>query len=173
MTGVQTCALPISTFWASRRAVVVANYTFTKSKIKVGVTDQTAVFPLFSTNATDFFRDGAPLTGQSDHLVNLQLGLEDQDNLSQQTFLITYASDRVTSRGASLQPDIIEKPGFRLDFVARQGVKIFGVETEINFEARNITRTKYQEVQQSGANKIFYNLYDVGTTFELGINLKF
>ncbi|MFM9853447.1 MAG: TonB-dependent receptor domain-containing protein [Sphingomonadaceae bacterium] len=166
-------AIGKSPFWASRRAVVIANYTYTKSKISVKANDPVSVFAASSTRATDFFRDGEPLTGQSDHLVNLQLGLEDTDKLSQQTILITYASDRVTSRGAGLQPDIIEKPGFRLDFVARQGVKIFGIESEINFEARNLTRTKYQEVQTNGANRIFYNRYAVGTTVELGLNIKF
>ncbi len=168
MSGVGT-----SDFWQSRRAVVIANYTYTTSDVKVGANDTVAVFGSAATQATDFFRDGTPLTGQSDHLVNLQLGLEDEDNLSQQTILITYASERVTTRGASLQPDVIEKPGFKLDFVARQGIKIGGVETELTFEARNLTRTKYREVQQSGQNKIFFNRYDVGATFELGLSVKF
>ncbi|WP_446705262.1 hypothetical protein, partial [Aeromonas veronii] len=59
------------------------------------------------------FRDGAPLTGQSDHLVNLQLGVEDTAALSQVTLLFNYASTRVTNRGPSylsgdgFQPDII------------------------------------------------------------------
>jgi TonB-dependent receptor len=160
-------------FLSSRRIVAIVNYTYTKSKIKVGADDTIAVFAQGSTRALDFFRDGAPLTGQSDHLVNLQLGLEDKDKLSQQTILLTYASDRVTSRGASLQPDIIEKPGLRLDFVAREGVKIAGVEAEISFEARNLTGTKYQEFQRSGDNVIFSNLYKLGTSVELGVSFKF
>ena len=160
--------------FSSRRAVVIANYTFTKSRLKVGANDPVSVFSLNSTRATDFFANGAPLTGQSDHLVNLQLGLEDTNGLSQQTILVTYASKRVTSRASSaLQPDLIEKPGLRLDFVARQGVRIFGAEAELNFEARNLTQTKYQELQENGTNRVFYNRYNVGTTIELGINLKF
>jgi outer membrane receptor protein involved in Fe transport len=160
-------------FLASRRIVAIVNYTYTKSKIKVGADDQVAVFAQSSTRALDYFRDGSPLTGQSDHLVNLQLGLEDKDKLSQQTILLTYASDRVTSRGAALQPDIKEKPGIRLDFVAREGVKIAGVEAEISFEARNLTGTKYQEFQRSGDNVVFSNLYKLGTSVELGVNFKF
>ena len=76
-----------------------------------------------------YFDDGAPLTGQSKHLANLQIGLEDQDGLSQQTILVSYASKRVTSRGinGTGQPDVIEYPGVQLDFVARQGIKLFGV----------------------------------------------
>lgn len=163
----------LGTAFTSRRAVAVVNYTYTQSKLSVKADDPVAVFAQASTKATDFFRDGAPLTGQSDHLVNLQLGLEDTDRLSQQTILVTWASERVTSRGASLQPDIIEKPGFRVDFVAREGFNLFGAEGELTFEARNLTRTRYQEFQKSGNNRVFYNRYRIGTTIELGVSLKF
>ena len=159
-------------FWANRRFVAIANYTYTKSDISVSDGD-TVVINGQTLDATDFFFDGSPLTGQSDHLVNLQFGLEDTENLSQQTLLVTYGSPRVTSRGPSGQPDIEERPGFRLDFVARQGVAFFGQELELKFEARNITGTRYQEVQTSGDNRIFYNRYDVGTSFSLGASLKF
>jgi len=160
-------------FWQSRRAVVIANYTYTKSKINVKPTDTTAVFASSSTTASDYFRNGSPLTGQSNHLVNVQLGLEDQDRLSQQTILFSYASRRVTTRGASSQPDIIEVPGIQLDFVARQGIKIAGVNTELKFEVRNITGTKYKEFQQSGANFIYYNLYKIGTSASIGLSVNF
>jgi len=160
-------------FFASRRALIVANYTYTKSRLKVGATDPVAAFPLSVTQANQLFRDGSPLTGQSDHLANVELGLEDQDHVSQQTLIMSYASVRTTRRGPSGQPDIREKPGFHLDFVAREGIEIQGVPAEVKFEVRNITGTKYQEYQQSGANRIYYNLYDVGTTATLGVALNF
>ncbi len=162
-----------SSFWESRRAVVVANYTYTKSKIKVGASDSAAVFQSAANKATDFFTDGSALTGQSDHLTNLQFGLEDTDSLSAQTFLLSYASDRVTSRGAPRQPDVIERPGFQLDFVARQGIKIVGKEIELKLEVRNITGTSYQEFQQSGANRVYFNRYRVGTSATFGANITF
>ena len=158
---------------AARRALVIANYTYTRSKINVKNGDSVDVFGTTTQPATNFFRSGTPLTGQSDHLVNLQLGLEETGHLSQQTILMTFASKRVTSRGAAGLPDIIEKPGFHLDFVAREGVRFMGVETEIKFEARNITGTKYQEYQQVGANRNYYNLYNVGTTLAVGVGVNF
>lgn len=160
-------------FWSTRRAVVIANYTFTKSKIKVGANDQVAVYGTTPQPATNFFRDGSPLTGQSDHIANLQLGLEDTARLSQQTLLLNYASKRVTSRGAVGLPDIIEKPGFHLDFVARERVDFLSVPFDVKFEVRNITGTKYQEYQQVGANRNYYNLYDVGTSVQLGLGITF
>ncbi|WP_034159413.1 TonB-dependent receptor domain-containing protein [Sphingomonas sp. ERG5] len=161
-----------SKFFSPRRLLLVANYTYSKSKIKVGPNDL-AVINGVSQSAANLFRDGQPLTGQSDHLINLQIGMEDTDKLSQFTFLANYASKRVTSRGPSGQPDIYEKPGIEIDFVARQGVKMFGLDTEIKFTARNILATKYQEYQQLGGNKIFYNRYNVGARFSLGIGVNF
>ena len=165
-----------SDFFATRRLVIVANYTYTKSELKVAAGDRTAVFGAFSTNATDYFQNGAPLTGQSDHIANFQFGMEDTDKLSQVTMLLSYSSDRVSSRGINgtpPQPDVIERPGFRLDLVARQGIKIAGQEAELKFELRNLTKTKYREFQQSGNNQIIYNQYDPGVSASASLSFNF
>ncbi len=163
-------------WFAGRRLVATANYTYTKSQLKVSANDTTAVFGASSTIATDYFRDGAPLTGQSDHIANLQLGFESTDTLSQQTLLLTYGSNRVVSRGLNgspPQPDVIERPGLRLDFVAREEVKFLGQDVELKFEARNITGRKREEFQKSGPNRLDINTYDVGQSFLLSATLKY
>ena len=162
-------------FFAARRLLVIANYTYTNSRIQVNANDSASVSFLSGiTRANQLFRDGVPLTGQSDHIANLEIGLEDRDGLSQQTFLLNYASRRATIRAGALgQPDVYEYPGFHLDFVARQGVKIAGINTEMKFEVRNITGTRVQEYQDNGTNRIVYNNYNVGTTFNFGLGLKF
>jgi TonB-dependent receptor len=165
-----------SGFFAPRKLVLVGNYTFTKSKLQVGAADQTKVFGAFSTNASDYFKDGAKLTGQSDHIVNLQVGFENGDKLSQQTLLLTYASDRVISRGvfgSPPQPDVNERPGIRLDFVAREGFEVSGRELELKFEARNLTGRRHREFQKSGANILDVNSYDVGRSISISASLKF
>ena len=164
-------------FFQSRRIALIGNYTYTQSELKVGAGDTTIPYT-YTTGplpaASDYFIDGAPLTGQSDHLVNFQIGLEDTDKLSQQTLLVTYASPRVTSRGPNLQPDIKEKPGLTLDFVARQGVTLpGGVNSEFKFEARNITGRKFQEFQELDGNKVFYNRYKIGTTISASLTVAF
>src|SRR3546814_18060838 len=72
------------------------SYTFTDSDIKVGPNDTT--IPIGSGGmpvpATNLFTDGSRLTGQSRHLANLQIGLENEDRLSQPTLMLTYASRR-------------------------------------------------------------------------------
>jgi outer membrane receptor protein involved in Fe transport len=160
-------------FFDTRRIVLIANYTYTKSKLKVKEGDRVDAFPLAGTRALDFFKDGVPLTGQSEHIANVQIGLEDRESLSQFTFLLNYASKRVTNRGAGGQPDIYEDPGFRLDFVARQGINLFGATPEFKFEVRNITGARYEEYQRSGDNIVYYNRYRQGTTASLGVSLTF
>ena len=89
----------------TKQIVFAANYTYTQSELKVGNGDTTRVFTAgvgsVENEASLFFNDGDPMTGQSDHLLNLQLGLEDQDKLQQVTFLFSYASERVTRRGTA------------------------------------------------------------------------
>ncbi|MEZ5710351.1 MAG: TonB-dependent receptor [Blastomonas sp.] len=166
-------------FWASRRLVAIANYTFTDSQLKVGANDtvNAGVFGLTDPQPASFyFVDGAPLTGQSKHLVNLQLGMEDQDSLEQFTFLLRYASDRVTTRGqrtgAIPDPDFIEQPGLMVDFVARKGFTLFGAEMEAKFEARNIFGEDYRETQ-TGDIVVINNAYDLGSSFKFSLSAKF
>lgn len=173
--GVELEALkyfPIGDIYGPRRIVINANYTYSKSKLIIRDGDPAPVFGSPNNFASDYFSNGDPLTGQSDHIANLELGFERTDKLSQQTILLNYASDRVTNRGAGTQPDIIEKPGLQLDFVAREGIKLFNREIELKFEARNLTRRRYEEVQENGDNRVFYNRYRVGTTFALGASVK-
>lgn len=162
-----------------QRVVLIGNYTYTKSQLNVGPDDTTAVFAASSSLASDYFHDGAPLTGQSDHLVNLQIGLENENRLSQQTFLLSYASERVVSRGLNgtpPQPDVIERPGFQLDFVAREGFEVLGRTVEAKLEVRNILGTKhqeFQEFQEFGDRRIDVNTYDLGRIFAGSISVTF
>jgi outer membrane receptor protein involved in Fe transport len=163
-------------FFASRRLLLIGNYTYTQSKITAD--DSIIIGPdLQPVGANLLFRDGAPLTGQSDHLANVQIGIEDTESLSQATILVSYASERVTNRGPVQgllrQPDFVERPGLRLDFVLRQEIPIFGVRTEFKLEARNLTGQDYEEYQQAGDNRIEINSYRVGRSFSLGVTAHF
>ena len=160
-------------FFSTRRAVVIGNYTFTDSSITVGENDTVSVYGTATQPARNFFVDGSQLTGQSDHLVNLQLGLEQTGKLSQQTILLSYASDRVTSRGAAGLPDIYESPGLRVDVVLRQGMTFFQQDVEAKFEARNLFGKGYKEYQERGGNVVYYNQYDVGTSFVASLSVNF
>lgn len=171
-------------FFSTRRLVMIANYTYTNSEIKA---DDTLIASPLQTGtqavlrpADVLFQDGASLTGQSDHLVNLQLGIEDTERLSQLTVLFNYASDRVTNRGpvggggGVRLPDLIERPGIRLDVVARQGIDVLGKTIELKAEARNLTGTRYRESQTfENGKRVDFNNYRLGRIFSLGASITF
>ena len=162
--------------FANQRLLLIGNYTYTQSRIRSD--DSLVIGPdLQPVAANLLFQDGAPLTGQSDHLANVQFGIENTDRLSQATFLLTYASERVTERGpiqgSSRQPDIVEKPGLRLDFVAREEVGFLGKKAEIKLEARNLLGQDYEEFQAFGDNRVDINTYKVGRTISVGMSMTF
>lgn len=162
-------------FFAARRFRVAANYTFTDSKITVKDGDTTV--PVTSAGvpvpASNVFLSGTALTGQSKHVGNLQLSLENEDRLSQQSIVLNYASRRVTNRGPSGQPDLFEKPGLQLDVVLREGFTWKGAELEFKLEARNLLGTDYQEFQTTGASRIDNNRYEIGRSFSASVSTKF
>ena len=160
-------------FFETKELLVISNYTYTNSEIAVAEDDITRLFPGGDTPASNLFVDGVPLTGQSDHLVNFQLSLEDTDQLQQFTVLVNYASERVTSRGTSGLPDILEDPGLTLDLVARQGFDLLGSAAELKLEARNILGRRNEEYQTNGTDRIEVNTYDRGTELAASLSLTF
>lgn len=161
-------------FWDSKRWLIQANYTYTDSQLNVA--DDDVVFPLSSAGAaqpaTNYFRDGDRLQGQSEHLANLQFGFEDDLARSQATFLVNYASERSVARGRPGEPDLLFDPGVNLDFVYRKGFDAFGREMEFSFEARNLLGTDFEEFQEQ-VNRVDINRYDRGTSFSVGLKASF
>lgn len=172
-------AIADSGFFASRKLLLVGNYSYTQSKIKFGAND--TVTDSFGNTilASNFFASdrARPLTGQSDHIANIQIGLEEDGGLSQQTLMLTYASNRITNRGPiqgqAVQPDIIEQPGIQLDFVAREKLDLAGQPFQLKLTARNLTGQGYREFQKAGSKVIDINRYRVGTSISLGVELMF
>ncbi|WP_199803178.1 TonB-dependent receptor domain-containing protein [Aurantiacibacter sediminis] len=160
-------------WFESKQIALFANYTWTQSDIAVDAADVTQLFPGGPVPATNLFVDGVPLTGQSDHLANFQVSLEDVDQLQQFTLLMNYGSERVTSRGTAGLPDIVEDPGLRVDFVYRQGFDLFGSEAELKLEARNIFGQDNEEFQTNGVDRVEINSFDIGTTFGASLSITF
>ena len=160
-------------WWANKRIVAILNYTYTKSQLEVTADDIARVFPFADQPATNYFRDGVSLTGQSDHIANFQLSLENADVLQQFTLLASYASKRVTSRGFLDLPDIYEDPGLRVDLVYRQGLTLAGIPLELKLEGRNLTGRDHLEYQENGVRRIDINSYEVGRGFSASVSATF
>jgi outer membrane receptor protein involved in Fe transport len=162
-------------WWQDKRLFVNANYTFTDSELKVDADD--IVFPLSGSgaarSAADLLRDGSQLQGQSEHLANLQFGIESTDETLQATLLGTYVSERISARGRPGQPDLLQEPGLFVDFVLRAKFDLFGQNFSAGFEARNLFGEDYEEYQELGGGRVDINRYDLGRSFSISLKTDF
>jgi TonB-dependent receptor len=168
---------PFGGFLADKTFLTQANYTYADSQLKIGASDTvntlgsataTAATPVPATN---FFRDGAQLQGQSEHVANLQLGWE--DDVAQGTFLVTYVSERVSARGNAGEPDYIQEPGVIVDFNYRHRIDLGARPVTFTFRAENLLDENYDEYQQVSGGEVVINRYDLGTTFTVGLSTEF
>jgi TonB-dependent receptor len=162
-------------FFGTKRWLVQANYTYTKSEVQVREGD--VVFPLSGAGAarpaSELVRDGDRLQGQSEHLANLQFGWEDDEAQSQATLLVTYASDRITARGRPGQPDLVQEPGVMLDLTYRKGFLVGDYDFTFGVELRNLLDEKFIESQKLGGGEVFNNTYAIGTSASVSLSARF
>lgn len=176
--------------WAGSKDLVVrSNYTYTQSDVSADG-DITAVVSSTATldqpitiqtfDASELFVDGRRLQGQSDHIVNLQLGLEDFEQGWEANFLLNFQSDRtrlidnVTSavNGVNTLFDvpIQEDLPVTLDFVFNWDTVIAGGEYSLSLSAKNILGESYESFREFEDQRVITDSYDIGTTF--GVSLK-
>ncbi|WP_348240094.1 hypothetical protein, partial [Salmonella enterica] len=85
------------------------------SEVKAGESDTVHPYGYASPiPARLFVRDGSQLQGQSEHIANLQLGIESASSGFQATLVANHVSERILARGRPGQPDYMEKPGTTL-----------------------------------------------------------
>jgi outer membrane receptor protein involved in Fe transport len=163
------------TFLGDARLFLAANYTYTQTEVSVDADD--VVFPLAGGGsprpAAELVRDGSRLQGQSEHLANIQFGLEDVATGSQAILLVNHAGERISARGRPGQPDLIQDPGTTVDLVLRRGFAAWGQDLSVSFAARNLFGEDYEEFQELGGGRVDINRYDLGTSFSLSITANF
>ena len=150
------------------------NYTFSKSSVIAKAGDIVTPSSGTAAAATIYVKDGSRLQGQSEHLLNLQFGVEDEALGYQATFLVNYASERISNRGRPGFPDLIVEPGITLDFTFRKvWESAEGVQTEFGFEARNLLDADYDEFQKQGAGTVRVNQYNLGQSFSFSLRRRY
>jgi hypothetical protein len=154
---------------------LAANYTYTDSEVKVDADD--VVFPLAGggapRSARDLVRDGSRLQGQSEHLANLQVGIENEGRRTQLTLLATHVGERISARGRPGQPDLVQDPGTIVDIVFRQGFTAFGQDLTFALEGRNIFGEDFEEFQELGGGRVDVHRYDLGTSLSVSLTARF
>ncbi|MFP7722898.1 TonB-dependent receptor domain-containing protein [Lysobacter sp. A3-1-A15] len=161
-------------WWGDSRLYVASNYTWSDSEVNAsqGDTVRPYGFPA-PVDATLFVRDGSTLQGQSDHIANLQLGIEDEATRTQATLIANYVSERISARGRPGQPDYIDAPGTSLDFVLRRGFTLGGTDMTLGFSARNLLDTDYHEYQERDGNRVDVLRYSPGVSYSVSLSASF
>ncbi|MCF8504934.1 MAG: TonB-dependent receptor [Caulobacter sp.] len=166
---------PETPWFSSKRWLFSANYTYSKSELRVETGD--VVYPLTidgsSRPALDFVSDGQAMQGQSEHLANVQFGYADEEAGAQATLLFTYASDRISTRGRSGFPDLVQSPGMIVDFTYRRDFMAMDREFTFGFEARNLLEEDSEEFQELGGGRIENNSYELGRSFSISLSARF
>ncbi len=177
-----------SAFFNTKEFILRANYTYTDSKVSADgnvlvVTppagNSTAFTPVGGAegiSAAGLYVDGRKLQGQSSHLGNLQLGIEDYDAGYEATLLLNYSSERIRSVGGSssrIIPDVIEQLPISLDFVFNYGFELGGGDYEVGFKIQNILDDGYEATQAYNGTSVVIDDYDLGRTFAANIKRKF
>ncbi|MFZ9709406.1 MAG: TonB-dependent receptor domain-containing protein [Steroidobacteraceae bacterium] len=162
-------------FWSMHRLFTAANYTWSRSEVSAKATD--VVFPPTAAGtglpANVVIQDGTPLQGHSEHLANVQLGVEPLDSGIRATLLGTYVGERISARGRIGLPDLVQKPGLLLDFVARTSFDVYGFDTTVSLEARNLLDENFEEFQSLGSQRVEVFTYERGRSYSLGLSIKF
>lgn len=167
--------LPIQAqWWGDSRLYVGGNYTWSTSTVNVREGDTVHPYGFPSpVDASLFVRDGSALQGQSDHIANLQLGIESVNSGLQATLMANYVSERIASRGRPGQPDYIEKPGTSLDFVLNKRFDLGQTPVTLGFSARNLLETEHREYQQRGDNRVDIYRFNPGVSYSVSLSASF
>ncbi len=169
--------------WDSKEFIIRTNYTYTDSSVSadgdVFITPPTVnpslgVSPLV-LSAAGLYSDGRALQGQSDHLANLQLGIEDSDKGWEATMLLNYSSERIRavedlSNGL---PAIVEQLPISLDFVFNYDLSVLGGDYELGFKIKNILDEGYEASQSLNGSTVIVDDYDIGRTASLSLKRQF
>ena len=156
------------------RLYLASNYTWTQSEVQVGGSDTVWPYGFAAPQPAHLFvEDGSQLQGQSEHIANLQLGIESADKSLQATLIANHVSERITARAEYGQPNYMEDPGTTLDFVLRKGITLGARELKLSFAARNLLETEHREYQQSGGQRIDVYRYQPGVSYDLGVSIEF
>ena len=173
--------LELSAF-ETKELVIAANYTYSQSEVSA---DGTVLVPSGSNvliaderAASEFFIDGRALQGQSDHLVNFQIGLEDYEYDSKAFLLFNWTSERIRQvgllTGGSQLPDTIERLPITIDFVYSRNFEKWGGDWEISAKVKNLLGDGY-EATADGADGTFVDIdtYDLGRKMSLSLKRTF
>lgn len=158
------------------------NYTWSQSELsypegyQVVLTARTPDAAALYQDASLFLETGREMSGQSDHLANLQFGFTDFESNSEANILLNYASERVRF-GANFtgarRPAIIEKPPMTLDFVYNRDFVFLNGDYSFGLKLNNLLNEEFDWSQEVGSTSAYVNRYDLGRSASLSLKRRF
>ena len=116
------------------------------------------------------------MSGQSDHLANLQFGYSDFEAGSEANLLLNYASERIRF-GANFtgarRPAIIETPPISLDFVYNRDFVFLDGDYSFGLKLTNLLDDDFDWSQEAGDTSAYVNTYDLGRSISLSLKKSF
>ena len=180
--------------WAGgdKDLVVRTNYTFTDSDVSNDgqVSAVVANTPLPSDppiiqvfEGSELFVDGRRLQGQSAHIFNLQLGVEDFDQGWEASFLLNFQSDRtrlidnvtaaVNGVNTLFDVPIEESIPVTLDFVFNWDLNVAGGDYTVSLSAKNLLGSDYESFREFEGQRVITDSFDIGRTFGASLKRRF
>jgi TonB-dependent receptor len=169
--------------WLRNQEVVfVANYTYTDSEVDV---DGEVILPQFSSGTVvPLVRDASiqlvadhSLEGQSDHLFNLQLGLEDTETDQTINLLLNYASERTLLLGQAQQEGsdrVLEDPPLLLDVVYSKGFEFRGGAYGVAVKAQNLLGEEFNAFRRDlNGRELPFTAFDRGRIITFSLSREF
>ncbi|MEL7452096.1 MAG: TonB-dependent receptor, partial [Pseudomonadota bacterium] len=179
-------------FLKSADLVFKTNYTYSDSEVSADgdvvlatiVSGQPAAANVVP--AEGVIVDGRRLQGQSDHLFNLQIALEDDSINGKAALLLNYASDRIrqTENLSGIPPaqieaglipaPVIEQVPVLLDLVLSRDFETLGKTWNLELAARNLIGDDYEATQSfnDGTTGLF-DTFEIGREFSAKATVKF
>ena len=158
------------------------NYTWSQSELsypeayQVTLTARTPDASALLQDASLFLESGRAMSGQSDHLANLQFGYSGFEAGSEANLLLNYASERIRF-GANFtgarRPAIIETPPISLDFVYNRDFVFLDGDYSFGLKLTNLLDDDFDWSQEAGDTSAYVNTYDLGRSISLSLKKSF
>ncbi|RAN35382.1 TonB-dependent receptor domain-containing protein [Hyphomonas pacifica] len=167
-------------FFDSRDLQIKTNYTWSDSEIsadgEVAFNVGTNLNPVRgTTDAAGRIEDGRRMQGQSEHILNLQLGLINEDAQSEMNLLVNYVSERIRSGEilARNLPAILEQPPMTVDLVWNKTFEAGTGEYQFSLNVQNIFQEGYEAYQERGGDRVYVDTYGQGMIVSVGLKRMF
>lgn len=179
--------LPVSewvdwSWFASKDVTIKTNYTWSQSELsyeeghEFTFTSRTPDAAASTDPARFYIENGREMSGQSEHLLNFQIGFTDLDAGSEANILFNYASERIrfgANATGARRPEVIESPPMSVDFVYNRDFELLGAGYSFGLKLKNLLGEEYDWYQEAGGQQAIVSQYDLGRTVSMSLKHSF